>query len=862
MSKIEQKKSRRERRSEDRNANRSSDGINRAKNKKKEKENEKIDEETLHIKDLINTENENALNTRAIMDRKNLKEDVIKVLKEFLDKTNTDARLEINLQYRQLSSLFTPEELDELELQRRLDSKGKPLDNILFRPSYRNRRKTSRYLTDGEDEFGSTWNPEHINQLIIGLWNKEPVPTVSINIYYLKKYGLATVWDGDSKTRAIHAFLEDKDVLEVYTGSQNKVGKMTKFFSQVLSREVVKSRNPRILEAIRAFDIGRKAGDHKLNYMTRTWLEESDFGDLVEIIGKTIPLYRIDNMDPSTEGDVYSKEGESGTPQTPIMLTMSRLSDDVLPLVYKDEHGIDVHTMYGSQTIVGNEKLHKDLTTTGNFLRETFGLRLPPPPQHGDKEYGMKDEFLFAFLATAGWTIDKDNIDNPSSFDTKKLYSDPTILRAFVRKLDEPKGEAVEIVNSWHRSFQYFCEKHEEYKPQLVNKLKETVIARWRAVEVLLGACPKESLKDSGCGVLNETFRSHIRHYMQGKSARGNLHKRMLRDAARRVDGIDKNVDAGKHGGINKFSVSEFSTLILNRTLNYVFANHSKLNNPNHVTEVLDIIYSKFLSEESGWISYVYSQDDYEDMSTFKAKDFVNVFGWEQDQIDDIVNGGCGTVISNYVNPSIKFPCSFGEFVLKNGGALEKVAILANKFYEEEVIPILDEQYAECASNSKIRRELAMRLEDSKDFPQPMEDYVVLGGSPIKVKEIEIGHIVPKSVGGLLYAKKNKLSEHIPLFVPETRQTNMDNPTDTRDLVGWYLSQKESFSEWKNKVQSDLTEKVNNGFDLLDIADLTTQFKRQVLLTEKLLNLVEEALHLHKKEVEQMGMDISLLDNN
>ena len=870
MSKVEQKKSRRERRSEERAASNDNDQLNNGKK-------ENIDEETLHIKQLFeekNIKNKKELALRLIYDRKNLKESLTVLLKQFLDKTNTDNRLEINLQYSQLCNLFKPEELDELELQRRLDSKDRPLDNILFRPSYRNRRKTSRYLLDGEEEFGSTWNNEDINQLLIGLWNDEPVPTISINIYYLSEYGLATVWDGDSKTRAIHAFLNDLPVIQVYSESKNTIGKMSSFISKILSREIVKSKNTLIYDAIHDFDYQRRAGDHKLDHITRTWLEQNNFGDLVKVIEETIPNYRVDNMSPKTEAEVYSKEGECGKPQTPIMLTMSKLSDDILPMVYKDKNGVDIHTKHGAETIVGNSDYHKPMKTSGNIFKETFGVRLPLPPIPGDKEYGMVDEFVFPFLVAAGFTINNIDDENPFSYDTKDIYSDSTVLRAFVRRLDDPKSEAVDIVNKWHRSFQYFCEKHSEHNPKLVDDLKNIIIDRWRTVEVLLGYCSTTKLKEDGCGVLNKKVQQLLHAYMKGKSANASGHLKQLRDYARRVNGISPEITATHFQAITKFNIAELITLLMNWSVNYRCANKSKLKNPNNVTEVFEIILRKFFSENDGWVAYVYSDGHYKGDNLFKAHDFVKTFGWPQKEIKEITTNGRGSGVSstaqknNYVSADISFPCSFGEFVLKNGGSLEKVAILANKFYEEQVIPELDAQFSDCASNARLRALMSRKLADD-DYPTPENDYVIISGKRVKVSELEIGHIVPDSVGGLLYAKKNKLGEHIPLYVPETRQSNTTNSTDTRDLVGWFLSEKKSFSEWCEQSENDLNKKIgeytiNNGTKGLPkfVLAQTSQMTRDQVLTEKLHSLVEEALHLHKQEVEAMGNDMSRLDNN
>ena len=104
MSKVEQKKSRRERRSEARAA---IDG--NVKNKK---------EDQLEIKHDILAD-PLKLDAALIFNRDEVKEILMKQFQEFLTRENKDAKIVINLNYKGLCKLFSPQELDELELKRR-----------------------------------------------------------------------------------------------------------------------------------------------------------------------------------------------------------------------------------------------------------------------------------------------------------------------------------------------------------------------------------------------------------------------------------------------------------------------------------------------------------------------------------------------------------------------------------------------------------------------------------------------------------------------------------------------------------------------------------------------------------------------
>ena len=842
MSIVEQKKSRRERRSEARAASDSN-----VKNKKEDQL--EINHEILADPLML----DNAL----IFNRNEVKEILKKQFQEFLTRENKDTKIVINLNYRGLCKLFSPQELDELELKRRKKN-NKEESYILFRPSNRNRRKTSRYSDDDNNEqFGSTWSSEDVTKLILGLMDDEPVPTISLNVYYLKEFGLVTVWDGDSKTRAIKAFIDDREVIEVFPFSRSKkVSKTTPYIYSLITKEEKKD-NPRILAALEEFVYQRNEQTISTNYMKRSWLEENEFGDLVEKIEEAIPEYRINNMSPEKESSVYQKEGEGGAPQTLIQLMLAKLSDSIISIAYKDDNGKDIHTIHGRLTIVSNSFSAGDLDKKGTPIHNLLAKRFHWRADADEKQYAQVDEFLFHLLAISGMSLNPNT--GEMSFDTSEFYNDSIVLRAYVRNLDDKQGHAVGIVDKFYKDYIAAKEKFTVADPRLLKKIEDTIRDRYRTVEVLLGYCPSTTLEENGgCGIESVQVIELINNMIKGQHVGdGNKFKRNLRDAAQELPGIDDNANFGNLKQLNKFDIAEFSLLLFSFALNYTFENRDKLKHPANVTEVYLEILQRFLATEDGWVDYVFARGSFK-KNTIKENDFYDTFGWtkKDKEASKSTNAGRAAIL----NDRMRFPMSFGEFMIKVGGNLEKVALLANSFYENEIAPALDGKYNGASNNRNIRKAFYKSMEE-RGVDNVRERSVIIYGEPVPIKDIEIGHIKADSVGGLLF-----LVNDLPLFQPETPESNKIDRTDLRNPVTWLNDQIESYGQWQedlDDIEDDLKRQLKRGeITRKERHDKLNELHAQDNATEIFLELVEEMIITYEDKLNEMGISVTDINNN
>ena len=129
------------------------------------------------------------------------------------------------------------------------------------------------------------------------------------------------------------------------------------------------------------------------------------------------------------------------------------------------------------------------------------------------------------------------------------------------------------------------------------------------------------------------------------------------------------------------------------------------------------------------------------------------------------------------------------------------------------------------------------------------------------IKNIEIGHIKADSVGGLLYLVKD-----LPLFQPETSESNKIDKTDLRNPVTWLNNQIESYGQWQedlDDIEDDLKSQFKRGeITRKERNDKINELGEQDSATEIFLELVKEMIYTYEDKLNEMGISVTDINNN
>ena len=555
----------------------------------------------------------------------------------------------------------------------------------------------------GKDIDSSTWDYSQISEGLISWITQTSVPTIKINVLTFKKYGYAGIWDGESKFQHKWRFYsqDDSKVWQVLDENGSFNSKEAKFIKSSEARwNNTRNENNRIrlTKALKLFKSQFIVSEQQ--YMTKKWLYANDFSDLFDYLYNLKPNIILERKTDGTESESYHREGSCIANQTPVNLTMTMIKDAWFDCCIYDntKNPRDVH----KPAVLASCFSKSDKTNP--FFRSIN------KESYGNEEYNEQDKYIYHFLTSCLVQLNgKINIGNVNTFDNK-------FYNGLAKPLNTNGASLVQGVVSDYIEMSITKKKQLESTFKKVFNMTETCLGYNRTQsDRQVGLNNKQIIK-TWKGILNketEIFRQSLKSIGQEKPS--NL------------------------GKVNKLRLQQKELLypVILSAMGYTLENPNL--SENNLTEVLQTVLS-VISEK--WHDYVWSFpiDFNEASNKFK-------FNYSEDDWDVCIQSS--TELTNEDSPT------FGPLYHFNGGNIEKIFAVYHHFYNDIILPTLEEEYKDSSTTGKERTKFLNYIRTSIQTRDLSNFNIFNTRDSIlrKVEEFDIGHLDADVEGGVLRDK-------------------------------------------------------------------------------------------------------------
>lgn len=581
-----------------------------------------------------------------------------------------------------------------------------PYQSTFLLPSKGQRSKFSvikEHQSKGEDSGSSTWNYSQISEGLISWITQTSVPTIKINVVTFEKYGYAGIWDGESKFQGKWRFYsqDDSKVWMVLDEDGNFNSNEARFIKSSDSRwDNTRNKNnrSRLLKALKLFK--SQFIVTKQQFITKRWLYENNFSDLFEYLYNLKPNIILERKTDGTESESYHREGSCISNQSPVNLTMTMIKDAWFDCVVYDNSK-------------NPRNVHRPAVLASCFSKSDKSnpfLRNINKEAYGNEKYNEQDKYVYHFLTSCLIQLNgKIKYGNVNMFDNK-------FYNGLARPTDSKGASLVQGVVADYIETSRTKEKQLESVFKKVFNMTETCLGYNRTKSDRQVGLNNKQIVKTWKGILNketEIFRQKLRNIGQHKE--GNL------------------------GKVNKLRLQQKELLypVIISAMGYTLENPNLTE--NNLTEVLQTVLS-VISEQ--WHDYVWSFpiDFNESSNKFK-------FDYSEDDWDVCIQSS--TELTDEDKPT------FGPLYHFNGGNIEKVFAVYHHFYNDKILPILEEEYKDSSTTGKERTKFlnyirtSIQTRDLSDFNLYNTRDSVLR----KVEEFDIGHLDADVEGGVLRDK-------------------------------------------------------------------------------------------------------------
>ncbi len=674
-------------------------------------------------------------------------EEKMKILKKFMklvDDFNKSDEVEKTIQKFTIKELgFIYENLDYLSVKYGLE---KVAATTAIISALEQRKKASEIFEEVNDaeKTSSTWPDSFLSNSFISWYFRTSVPTIKLNTRTREdSTGLVSIWDGESKATALIGFSKDPDarIWRILDDKGRYVDDINRFMKHPELHETKKRfSDEQAHRLIDVFEEFKYDWDNTRNpYVTARWLVDRGYQDVFDRIVSIKPSIGLQYMGDEAAQEAYQREGKNFISQSIVNRTNAKIrkwwfastrfrhKGDVVVDVYKD---------------ILFDFCFYDLKNP--FMRSIYQDAI----ENKNKGYRELDFYMGYLLLASTINIEEDGNLN-------KEYSrwfDNSYYAGLTKPFDEKGAKIID-----DQINQYNKVKRENPDKKFHKSLDEKLCEAFEYVGVALGGIHNGENKD-GVGLANKDVIDKFNSYVKGKKS---LQREKHRDAKSELLGKPCNAQ----GSIEKFGLTagHLEYLMVIHTLCFVMS-HSALDK-NHVTDVLLKILSITIEK---WFDFAWNYE-----ISWKDQSRSNPFrGMDQDSWYEIIEG---TSIKRQDFPNGHG--QFGPFILKHDANLEKIYYVFDNFVREEVIPELDLEYAGVVNNDQAQY-LVKKFLKEKKIPWEERSFYSPTGDIVKLSDCDVGHMVAKSRGGLVYEHK---------FILEPKTINRGSTKVTlRDFENYY----------------------------------------------------------------------------
>ena len=632
-------------------------------------------------------------------------------------------------------------------------------EEVIILASVRQRGKKSIYHR-GTDYSSSTWNYESINAGMISWITQTSIPTIKLNSNTLDRYEFLSKWDGESKAQLkMHFVKKPKAELWKVLDGVEFTKEVNHFIKNPNRFNDGKNNQESVSSLIAMFYEFQAEQETKTDTKTRTpfityyWMIQNGYGKLIDRILQLKPVIIIQNLPDAVESEAYYREGKHGQPQTDIHLVNSLIKDAWYKNTRYEKKGNPRELFYKYLTdscFVNGKKnpFYKDINS------DIFT----------NAQYEGLDEYIYDFILATLINIDTDNC----KMNVGDVVKDTSFYRAIARPKDSGTQLVKKQVEDYHKLISN-CSSAKS-KKDVDKKIKEV----FEAIVHIFGHSGSDKL--TNVGYKSELLISNYKDYQ----------KKELKEIRKHIGKWGVKRDSGL-GKFDKLQIKQYEKLITQNTLSYYLQNSDLAK--THITKLLIEVYS-FVCDN--WLDYVF---------TYKLKlhnDIKNVDGhipaYEHDTFDEV---------KKQTDDRLEEPI-FGMLYGLHGGNLEKVFYVFDKFWDEKVIPHLENVYGDLSSTTKEMRKFRGWLNREPEFSTSfVENFKILsvnGDTIYNLNNFDIGHPDAESRGGMLFHKQ--------FLLEESQHNRYEHTTESKEMESYY----KCLIANHNDIHQQSVKEIENGF--------------------------------------------------